>query len=52
MVLNMLQTFFEQEIDQDGAVINNRHYFKGTNIELQGLIILGIYNIKESERRL
>lgn len=36
LVLNMLRTFFEQEIDQDGMVIDNHHYFKGTKIEQPG----------------
>ena len=36
LALNMLRTFFEQEIGQDGTVIDNRRYFEGTNIEQAG----------------
>lgn len=32
LTLNMLRTFFEQETNPDGTVIDNRYYFKGTKI--------------------
>ncbi len=32
LALSMLRTFFEQEIDQIGTVIDNSHYFEGTKI--------------------
>jgi hypothetical protein len=32
LALSMLRTFFEQEIDADGVVIDNRHYFDGMKI--------------------
>ena len=32
LALSMLRTFFEQEIDQNGTVIDNSHYFEGMKI--------------------
>ncbi len=36
LALSMIRTFFEQEIGQDGIVIDNHHYFRGTKIEQAG----------------
>ena len=36
LTLQMLRTFFEQEIDRDGRVVDNRHYFDGTRIAAAG----------------
>lgn len=36
LTLQMLCTFFEQEIDQNGRVVDNSHYFEGTGIMQAG----------------
>ena len=36
LAISMLKTFFECELDKDGNIIENRHYFHGKNIEKAG----------------
>ena len=48
LALQMLRTFFEQEIDRSGAVVDNSRYFEGTKIMEAGeayTVLMGQYPV-------